>query len=121
MNDWLTVFALFLTVLGLLFGFAKWFINWAENRDAEQETHFNQTIQQHAQELKNVHARIDKHVGELTDTRDQLHRDYVRHDEIETWRREIREDFKAVFQKMGGIDRSVNQLIGIVKGKTTND
>ena len=109
--------SMFLAVLGLLFGFAKWLIGWAEKRDAEQEESFNKRIDDHKAELDKVHERIDLNQARLSETRDKLQSDYVKHSEIEAWRKEIREDFQNIYTKLGGIDRAVNQLIGVVQGK----
>ncbi len=120
MTEYTTVIGLFISVLAILAAFAKWFIYWAEKRDAEQEAHFNKRLEDHKREFETVHSRIDKHVDELTETREQLHKDYVKQSEVLAWRAEIREDFKGVYQKLGGIDRAVNQLVGIIEGKFKN-
>lgn len=120
MNTWMPMLGMFLSVLGLLFAFAKWLIGWAEKRDAEQELSFNNHIDQLKKELDKVHGRVDANRTRLAETRERQS-EYVKHSEVEEWRKEIRDDFKGVFQKMGGIDRSVNQLIGIIKGKIKDD
>jgi len=114
------ILAMFLSVLGLLFALAKWLIGWAEKRDAEQERSFNNHIDALRDEIEKIHNRIDINRTRLSETRERQSQ-YVKHSEVESWRKEIREDFKSVFQKMGGIDRSVNQLIGVIQGKFNND
>lgn len=121
MSNWMPILAMFLSVLGLLFAFAKWLIGWAEKRDEQQEASFNNHINDMKQELRKVNCRVDDNRTRLSETREKMQSQYVRHTEIEGWRKEIREDFKSVFQKMGGIDRSVNQLIGTINGKFKHD
>lgn len=119
--DWVAMATLFVAVVGMLFAFSRWFISWAETRDVEQEQHFNDRINEHKEEFKNVHSRIDKHVDELNDTRDKLHTEFVKHSDLREMRKELREDFNSIFQKMGGISKSLNQLIGAVNGKVKDE
>lgn len=121
MSDWIPLAGVVVTVIAMLFAFAKWFMDWAEKRDAEQEKHFSQRLNDHKEEFEKVHDRIDKHADDLNETREELISDYMKQQDFKSWRNELREDFKNVYQKLGGVDRALNQLVGLVKGKVGDE
>jgi len=121
MSDWGPVISTIMAVIAMLFGFAKWFVNWAEKRDLEQEHHVNLRLDRHKEEFEQLHARINCHEKNLQETREKILSDYVTHEHIEVMRSEMRDDFKGIYEKLGGIDRAVNQVIGIVRGQSRHD
>ncbi len=119
--DWIALSGFVFTLVTALFATFKWFLGWAEQRDAEQEKYFNKRLDDIASDIDNLDSRFDTHIHDLGDIKSELHNEFVKHAEMETLRKELREDFNNVFQKMGGISKALNQLIGAVNGKVHGD
>ena len=121
MEQWIQVITTLAAVIVMLFGFARWFMDWAEKRDAEQEERFEKALDEQEKDVEKAVERTDACVKELNATREKMIQEYVRHDDIKSFREEMREDFKSLYTKIGGIDRAVNQLIGIVRGDSRHE
>lgn len=132
MTDWGPLVSVVLAVIVMLFGFAKWFMDWVEKRDEQQGQVFDKQLEMqkkrlddrlddHKSEFDSVHKRIDKHVEELGGTREELLRDYVKHSHFDNEFKKMSDEINNIHQRLGGISSSLNQLIGLVKGKFGND
>ena len=106
MNETATLIAAMAAVAGLLFGFFKWFVGWAERRHEAHEKRF-----------ETHEKRIVKNETLIDETRNEMHRDFVRQSALDRLRDEQREDFQAVFSRMDAHSKQLNQLVGAIKGK----
>lgn len=94
------------SVGSLLFAFFKWFSSWADKR---HEVHHKQD------EL--LSARLEKTETDLRETRDEMHRDFVRTTDIQLMRGEFRDDFQKLFHMVGALSKDLNQIIGEMRNK----
>ena len=106
MTDWIPLITALATVGALMFGFFKWFIGWAERRHEAHERRFE------------MHdKRITKNEDLLDQTREEIHRDFVRQSALDRLRDEQRQDFQEVFARLEASSCQLNQLVGAIKGK----
>lgn len=101
MTDIPQLIIVLVSVAGLMFGFFKWFIAYAERRH-----------QSHDERFVNSDRRLRKTEEDLEKTREEMHRDFVRTAEMHQMRLEFREDFQKIFHKLGEMAKDMNQMIG---------
>ena len=121
-----------MTILGaagstllVLLAFFKWLTDWVEKRDAdqqkfvdEQNKSINIRLDRHKDEFEKLHNRIGATEQQLHETREH----YIKATQMEALRKELREDFNTVFERMGKIAEGLNQLIGSTeRGRRSDD
>lgn len=123
------VIVAFIVALG---GFFAWVSSYVDKRHeehtkkvAELLTTLSEQIKTHHGEFHNefraTRSRIEQNEAHLRQTREELYEKFVRSSEIDKLRDDMRGDFNNVFQKMGGISRSLNQLIGVITNKVHDE
>ncbi len=111
MSDTLMVLTAGVTVLGLLFGFYKWWISREDKRHQAHEERFAQ----HFDIFTRHEKRIEGNEKEIRQTRDELHREYVRGDQLDRSMEKIGSQVESLHKRLGGIARELNQAIGSIK------
>ncbi len=102
--DWLTLLPIVIAVCGFFFGLFKWFHHWAAEKHRSHERKFED------------HARkIEENEKVLSDTRDELLRDYVRVDHLERMENKLTHAIEAIHIRLGGIAKDLNQAIGRIE------
>jgi hypothetical protein len=117
MSDWLMILGFAVTTIGLLFAFHKWRVS----RDDKRHEQHEQKFAQHFDIFSRHEGRIERNESEIRTTRDELHRDYVRGDQLDRVMGTIGEEFKEVHVRLGGIAKDLNQAIGSIRANQDAD
>ena len=64
---------------------------------------------------------IRKNESQLQETRDEMNKDFVRHDHLDKQMNLHGDMLSAIFKKMDGLAKDLNQVIGYVKGKIDDE
>ncbi|MCU7886621.1 MAG: hypothetical protein KZQ82_20730 [Candidatus Thiodiazotropha sp. (ex Lucinoma annulata)] len=124
--DWGVFAAIGFPFAGFLFALYRWFVNTEEKREKEREKRWTEHLVQeernhdehekrwrdHDQKFLRYEQRIAKNERDVNNTRDEMHRDYVREDQMKEFRGELRQTLNNVFKKLSAISRDLNQVIG---------
>lgn len=110
LSEMAAAIAAFVAVVTLLVGLFKWFVGWAEKR---HETHDKRAAEL-INDLERVIERIERNEQDIRDTRDALHRDYVRQDAMDEFRKEMARNSEKIHERLSGMSRDLNQLIGLM-------
>ncbi len=98
-------FGVITTIVGVVIGTVRWMTSASEERINERFKEHKDRFDAHDEALSNNERAI-------RDTRDELHRDFVRHDHMDKFALEIRDSMSAIFKKMDAVARDLNRLIG---------
>jgi C-terminal processing protease CtpA/Prc len=129
--DWGIIAAIAIPFSALLFSLYRWFVTnedkkeearekrWDEHLEQEERRHneHEKRWREQQQQFLRYEQRIAKNERDMTTTRDEMHRDYVREDQMKEFRIELRETFNNVFAKLSAISRDLNQVIGELNSK----
>lgn len=124
--------AIVFPLVGFLFALYRWFVSaeesrekarearWAKHLEEEERRHkqHEKRWEEHQEQFIRYEKRIAKNERDMTTTRDEMHRDYVREDQMKEFRTELRETFTNVFAKLSGISRDLNRVIGRLNSKS---
>ncbi|MES9925973.1 MAG: hypothetical protein ABW152_17980 [Candidatus Thiodiazotropha endolucinida] len=124
--------AIVFPLVGFLFALYRWFVSaeesrekarearWAKHLEEEERRHkqHEKRWEEHQEQFIRYEKRIAKNERDMTVTRDEMHRDYVREDQMKEFRTELRETFTNVFAKLSGISRDLNRVIGRLNSKS---
>ncbi|MBL3601750.1 MAG: hypothetical protein JMN25_18115 [gamma proteobacterium endosymbiont of Lamellibrachia anaximandri] len=127
--DWAVLAAIAVPVGTFLFALYRWMVTsedqrqkgrdkrWKEHQEQEEAWHkqHEKRWEEHSATFLRHEERIEKNETDLSLTRDELHRDYVREDQMKEFRAELRDDIGKIFQKLNGMSRDLNQVIGEIK------
>ncbi|MBV2125753.1 MAG: hypothetical protein KUF75_11420 [Candidatus Thiodiazotropha sp. (ex Ctena orbiculata)] len=130
--DWGVIAVIGVPFSAFLFSLYRWFVlnedrkeearekRWAEHLEQEERRHneHEKRWEEHQQLFLRYEKRIAKNERDMTSTRDEMHRDYVREDQMKEFRIELRETFTNVFAKLSGISRDLNRVIGRLNSKS---
>lgn len=105
-DDIFQLMIVLISITTMLFGFFKWFAGWADKR---HEVHHRQD--------RLLSARLEKTEADVRETRDEMHRDFVRTSDLQLMRSEFREDFQKLFNMVGALSKDLNQVIGEMRTK----
>lgn len=100
-----------LAILGLLFGLYRWIVHRTDKRHEAHEKRFTA----HGHRFDRHESRIEGNERQLTKTREQLHREYVRVDQLEKMTAGMTHQIELVHQRIGGMAKELNQAIGTIK------
>lgn len=118
--------AIVFPLVGFLFALYRWFVSaeesrerarearWAKHLEEEERRHkqHEKRWEEHQQQFLRYEKRIAKNERDMTVTRDEMHRDYVREDQMKEFRTERRETINNIFTKLSGISRGLNRMMG---------
>ncbi|MES9873139.1 MAG: hypothetical protein ABW146_08510 [Candidatus Sedimenticola sp. 6PFRAG7] len=114
MIDWSVAVPIILAVVGLTFGLYKWTVHRADKKHEVHEKRFAE----HHQRFDRHETRIEKNEKLLGKTRDELHRDYVRSDQMDRMLKKVGDEFDQVHIRLGGIAKDLNQAIGNIQASS---
>ncbi len=77
--------------------------------------------QQHEERFVRSDGRIEKNEADISKTRDELHRDYVREDQLKEFRQEQHAANERMFTMLGALSRDLNVVKGELKAKRKSD
>ncbi|MCU7934137.1 MAG: hypothetical protein KZQ99_04560 [Candidatus Thiodiazotropha sp. (ex Dulcina madagascariensis)] len=123
-ETWAIIGAIVVPLVGFLFALYRWFVGaeekrWGDHLDQEERRHaeHEKRWREHAERFLRYEKRIADNERDITGTRDELHRDYVREDKLNSFRGELRDDIGKLFQKLNAMSKDLNQVIGELKAK----
>lgn len=108
--EWDKVVSALLGLAGFIFVLFKWFQSWSAEKHKAHEIKFHD----HAQKIERNEYMVSK-------TREELHRDFVRTDQLARMEEHIIRQIDGVHKRLGGIAKDLNQVIGEVKVKREGD
>lgn len=114
MMDWKVTLPLILATVGLVFALYKWAVHRADKKHAAHDEKFKE----HHERFNRHEIRIEKNEKLLGQTRDELHRDYVRSDQMDRVMEKVGAEFDRVHLRLGGIAKDLNQAIGSIKSSS---
>ncbi len=97
--------AVAVTLIALVVSFFQWHVNQNYKRLSDQ---MRDAIDRQAK----VEATLEVLEKRLLETRDELHCDYVRDDQLDRLAKEIKADMENVFARLTGVSRSLSEVIG---------
>lgn len=132
-STWGIIAAIVFPLIGFLFSLYRWFVSAEDKREKDREKRWSDHLEneerrhkehekrwrEHAERFLRYEKRITDNERDITGTRDELHRDYVREDKFKEFRGELRDDIGRLFQKLNAMSKDLNQVIGELKAKRT--
>lgn len=120
MIDWNTV-GVVIAIAGSIAGLLKYVFYLLD----KHEKHTAGRFKDHINRIEKNTDDIRVNEKNLNETRDEIHRDYVHKDDykddLQNMAKTASDNFKALFKKMDGVAKDLNQLIGAHNGKVHSD
>lgn len=117
MNNWETILPVCLALLAFFFAWYRWMIARADKRHEAHDKKFAA----HDTRFDRQSQRIDKNEKSLADTRDELHVNYVRHDQVLAFQKTMTDEFSKMHHRLSGIAKDVNKSIGAAEAARENE
>lgn len=111
MFEWVPLIIATVSIMGFLFGLFKWQQSANDQKHRDMQRIFNE----HKDIFEELKGRIEKNEDAVTSTRDELHRDFVRHEQQQRSNNDLQAVIGKMFNKMDGMAKDLNQLIGEFK------
>ncbi|MEW8494258.1 MAG: hypothetical protein AB2604_10670 [Candidatus Thiodiazotropha taylori] len=129
--NWEIIAAISIPLAGFLFAMYRWLVGAAEKRENQRERRWAEHLEQeeakhnehekrwrqHSEQFIRYEKRIAENERDISGTREELHRDYVREDQLKEFRGELRENINNIFTKLNSMSRDLNQVIGELKAR----
>lgn len=120
MIDWGTV-GVVVAIAGSIAGLLKYVFYLLDKHKENIDERFND----HKDKIDKNSTDIRINEKKINDTRDEIHREYVREDtyrnDLQNMTKVANDNFKAMFKKMDAVAKDLNQLIGAHNGKVKSD
>ncbi|MDT8383017.1 MAG: hypothetical protein RRB22_01225 [Gammaproteobacteria bacterium] len=120
MIDWNTV-GVVVAIAGSVAGLLKYVFYLLDKHKESIDERFSE----HHNKIEKNSTDIRTNEKKINDTRDEIHKDYVREDtyrnDLQNMTKVASDNFKAMFKKMDAVAKDLNQLIGAHNGKVKSD
>lgn len=116
MTEWTSIATAGTALAALFFGFYKWLSINAEKKHQAHEERFHE----HHKRMNNHDERIQANAECISEARVELHRDFVRVDQMRLEFGQMAQEFEKVHKRLGGVSRDLNQAIGSIKQQQAN-
>jgi len=99
-------------MLGIVIGTVKWLM-------ASSERRMEKILEEHKRLFDGHYSAIRDNEKMIMNTRDEMHRDYVRHDHLDKFTEETRMSLVSIRKTIEAVARDLNRIIGGHKGGQT--
>ncbi len=113
---------IFITIAGSLValgGFIFTVYSFSVSRKDKRHAAHDERFKEHSARFEQHENRIEGNEKEIRETRDVLHRDYARVDQVENMEKKILHSMSELHHRMGGISKDLNQTIGEMNANRT--
>ncbi len=114
MIEWKLAVPIAIAIIGLLFGLYRWIVHRTDKRHAAHDKRFTE----HHERFNRHETRIEKNEKLVGMTRDAIHREYVRVDQMDKMMSKVTDEIAQVHNRLGGIAKDLNQAIGSIKASS---
>ena len=98
-------FGVITTIVGVVIGTVKWLT-------ASSERRIEKVFDEHKEKFASHDRAIRDNEKMIMETRDEIHRDYVRHDHLDKFTEEMRGSLGSIRRTIEAMARDLNRVIG---------